>query len=70
MKLPLEDILGRVEGELTIVHADYDQLTSYAFAAQLAADFDGRLLVAPSGSHSWPTNDPEGFLRLINELVA
>jgi pimeloyl-ACP methyl ester carboxylesterase len=70
IELPLEDILGQVSAKLTIVHADYDQLTSYAFAAQLAADFDGTLLVAPSGSHSWPTNDPEGFLRLINELVA
>ncbi|HWJ52578.1 MAG TPA: alpha/beta fold hydrolase [Propionibacteriaceae bacterium] len=68
--LGLEDILGEVTAQLTIVHADYDQLTSYAFAAQLSADFDGRLLVAPSGSHSWPTKDPEGFLRLVNELVA
>ena len=68
--LRLEDILGQVRAELTIVHADYDQLTSYAFAAQLAADFNGTLLVAPSGSHSWPTKDPEGFLRLIDELVA
>ena len=42
----------------------------YAFKAQLAADFGGTLLVAPSGSHSWPTRDPEGFLRLIDELVA
>jgi pimeloyl-ACP methyl ester carboxylesterase len=70
IELPLEDILGQVEAELTIVHADYDQLTTYAFKAQLAADFGGTLLVAPSGSHSWPTNDPEGFLRLIDELVA
>jgi pimeloyl-ACP methyl ester carboxylesterase len=70
IELRLEDILGRVEAELTIVHSDYDQLTTYVFAAQLAADFGGTLLVAPSGSHSWPTNDPEGFLRLIDELVA
>jgi len=28
------------------------------------------LLVAPSGAHSWPTNDHEGFLRLVDELVA
>ena len=70
IELPLEDILGQVSAKLTIVHADYDQLTSYAFAAQLAADFDGTLLVAPSGSHSWPTKDPEGFVRLIDELVA
>ena len=69
VKLPLEDILGRVEAELTIVHSDYDQLTTYAFKAQLAADFGGTLLVAPSGSHSWPTRDPEGFLRLIDDLM-
>ena len=70
IELGLEGILGQVHAELTIVHADYDQLTSYAFAAQLAADFNGTLLVAPSGSHYWPTRDPEGFLRLIDELVA
>jgi pimeloyl-ACP methyl ester carboxylesterase len=70
INLQLEDILGDVSAQLTIVHADYDQLTTYAYAAQLAADFNGTLLVAPSGSHSWPTNDPEGFLRLVDELVA
>jgi pimeloyl-ACP methyl ester carboxylesterase len=70
VELRLEDILAEVTAELTIVHADYDQLTSYAFAAQLAAEFDGTLLVAPSGSHSWPTKDPDGFLRLVDELVA
>ena len=69
LEVQLENILGDVAAELTIVHADYDQLTSYAFAAQLAASFGGTLLVAPSGSHSWPTNDSEGFLRLINELM-
>jgi pimeloyl-ACP methyl ester carboxylesterase len=69
IRLHLEDILSDVTAELTIVHADYDHLTSYSYAAQLATDFSGTLLVAPSGSHSWPTNDPEGFLRLVNEVV-
>ena len=69
IELNLEDILGEVTAEQTIVHADYDQLTSYAFAARLAADFNGTLLVAPNGSHSWPTNDPGGFLRLVDELT-
>ncbi|HEV2928683.1 MAG TPA: hypothetical protein VGW74_08325 [Propionibacteriaceae bacterium] len=33
IELPIEDILGQMSAKLTIVHADYDQLTSYAFAA-------------------------------------
>ena len=70
IRLHLEDILGEVSADLTIVHADYDHLTSYGYAAQLAAAFSGTLLVAPSGSHSWPTNDPDGFLLLVDELLA
>ena len=53
----------------TIVHGDHDQLTTYAYAASLADRFGGQLRVAPDGPHSWPTHDPEGFLRLIDDLV-
>lgn len=69
IKLPLEDVLGNVSAELTIVHADYDQLTTYAYAASLAAEFGGALRIAPAGAHSWPTGDPEGFLRLVDDLA-
>ena len=68
-RLALEDVLGQVNAELTIVHGDYDQLTTYAYAASLAAEFGGTLRLAPDGAHSWPTGDPDGFLDLIDDLV-
>jgi len=67
--LHLEDILPAVSAELIIIHAEFDPLTTYAYAARLAADHHGRLLVAPGGSHSWPINDPDGFRRLLDELT-
>jgi predicted alpha/beta hydrolase family esterase len=69
VRLPLEHVLGRVSAELTVVHGDYDQLTTYDYAATLAAQFGGTLRIAPEGAHSWPTQDPEGFLRLVDDLL-
>lgn len=69
IRLPLEEVLGKVSAELTIVHGAHDHLTTYAFAAALAADFGGTLRLAPSGAHSWPTDDPDGFLDLVDDLV-
>jgi len=68
--LHLEDILPTVSSELTVIHAEFDPLTSYAYAARLAADHGGRLLVAPAGSHSRPIDDPDGFHRLVAELIS
>jgi fermentation-respiration switch protein FrsA (DUF1100 family) len=65
----LEHVLDRVAAELTVVHGDYDQLTTYDYAATLAAEFGGTLRIAPEGAHSWPTRDPEGFLRLVDDLL-
>ena len=58
-----------MSAELTIVHGEHDHLTTYAYAASLAALFDGTLLVARDGAHSWPTHHPEGLLRLVDDLV-
>jgi pimeloyl-ACP methyl ester carboxylesterase len=68
-RLALEDVIGDVSADLTIVHGDYDQLTTYAYAAALAAEFGATLRLAPQGAHSWPTSDPDGFLRLVDDLV-
>jgi pimeloyl-ACP methyl ester carboxylesterase len=68
--LPLEEVLPRVGAALTLVHGEYDPLTAYEVAARLAVDNDGRLLVAPGQSHSWPQDDPEGFRRLMDHLVS
>ena len=69
IRLPLEDVLGEVNADLTIVHGEYDHLTTYAYAASLAADFGATLRMAPNGAHSWPTQDPDGFLELVDDLV-
>jgi pimeloyl-ACP methyl ester carboxylesterase len=67
--LPLEDVLPQVRARLTIVHAEFDPLTSYDFASRLVGANSGRLLVAPGSSHSWPQDDPDGFAELIMELT-
>jgi pimeloyl-ACP methyl ester carboxylesterase len=69
VRLPLEDVLPQVTAHLTVVHGEYDPLTSYDFAALLAVQNGGRLFVAPGRSHSWPQQDGPGFLRLIDELT-
>ena len=69
VRLPLGDLLGGVSAELTVVHGDYDQLTTYDYAATLAGQFGGTLRIAPGGAHSWPTQDPDGFLRLVDDLL-
>jgi pimeloyl-ACP methyl ester carboxylesterase len=69
IELPLEDVLPQVRARLTIVHAEFDPLTSYDFASRLVGANSGRLLVAPGGSHSWPQDDPDGFAELIMELT-
>jgi hypothetical protein len=69
IRLPLEEVLGDVSAELTVVHGEYDHLTSYAYAA-LAANFGATVRLAPDGAHSWPIEDPEGFPGLVDDLVA
>ncbi len=68
--LHLEDILPRVTAEITIIHTEYDPLTTHAYAAQLAEMAGGKLVLMPGASHSWPQQDSARFLRFINELVS
>ena len=67
--LPLEDVLPRVSAEVTIIHTEYDPLTSHAYAAFLAAGNRARLVLIPGASHSWPKDDPPGFLQFMDGLV-
>ena len=69
VRVAIEELLPRVEAGVTIVHADGDQLSSHHFAAGLAAESDGRLLVMPGGKHSWPIDDPVRFRTLIDEVT-
>ena len=68
--LPIEDVLPRVPAEVTIIHTEYDLLTSHAYAAWLAETNGARLVLMPGVSHSWPKADVARFLRFVNELVA
>jgi pimeloyl-ACP methyl ester carboxylesterase len=67
--LPLEDVLPQVSAEITIIHTEYDPLTSHAYAASLAADNGAQLVLMPGASHSWPKDDPPGFLQFMDGRV-
>jgi pimeloyl-ACP methyl ester carboxylesterase len=70
IRLHLEDMLPKVLAEITIIHTEYDPLTTHAYAAQLAETAGARLLLMPGVSHSWPQEDSARFLRFINELIS
>lgn len=68
VRLPLEDLLPKVTARVVIVHAEHDPLTSHHWAADLAAHHGCRLLLVPSGSHSWPVDDAARFVTVVSEL--
>jgi hypothetical protein len=68
--LHLEDILPGVAAEITIIHTEYDPLTTHSYAAQLAAMAGSRLVLMPGVSHSWPQQDSARFLGFINGLIS
>jgi hypothetical protein len=63
-----DEALGDV-GRLTVVHAEHDSITSHAYAAALAAEHCGRLLVVPAAVHSWPYRDAHRFGDTVAELL-
>ena len=67
--LHLEDILPKVQAAVTIIHTEYDPLTTHTYAASLAESNDARLVLMPGVSHSWPQADSARFLRFVDELV-
>ena len=69
LRVPLEGVLGEVSAELTIVHAGWDNLTSYGYGAALAAEFGGQVIERPAAPHSWPIGDTDGFLELVDRLL-
>jgi hypothetical protein len=66
--LPIEDVLPGVRAQVTIIHTEYDLLTTHAYAAWLAETNGARLVLMPGVSHSWPKADSARFLRFIDEL--
>jgi pimeloyl-ACP methyl ester carboxylesterase len=67
--LHLEDILPKVPAAVTIIHTEYDPLTTHSYASSLAEINSARLVLMPGVSHSWPKADSARFLRLVDELV-
>ena len=67
--LRIEDVLAGVEARVTVVHGDGDAVTSHAYAAALAADVGGRLVVVPGATHSWPYADADRFAETLAGLL-
>jgi hypothetical protein len=68
LAVELERLLPRVDARLSVIHAEHDVITSHDYAARLAADHGGRLIVLPGATHSWPYGDPRGFTGLLDRL--
>ena len=69
LNLPIEQQLDRMAVDVTIVHTEHDYLGSPAWAQSLAEQSDSRLVQLPGQSHSWPYQDPAGFVSLVDQLV-
>jgi fermentation-respiration switch protein FrsA (DUF1100 family) len=69
LRIRIEDVAGRVAAEVTVVHGEDDAVTSHAYAAALAADLEGRLVVVPGATHSWPFGDAERFAATLAGLL-
>ena len=66
----IEEILPSVSGAVTIIHTEYDPLTTHSYASSLAEMNGARLVLVPGVSHSWPKDDSARFLRFVRELVS
>lgn len=68
VRIPIESLLP-VPAELIVVHAERDLITGHSYAARLAADHGGRLIVVPAATHSWPYCDADRFLAVVNQVL-
>jgi pimeloyl-ACP methyl ester carboxylesterase len=67
--LHIEDILPQVGADVTIIHTEYDPLTTHAYASRLAETPRAKLVLMPGVSHSWPKADSARFLRFVDALL-
>lgn len=70
LRVRIEDILGTLRARLTVVHAEHDVITSHCYAAELAADHGGELIIVPDATHSWPYADADRFADTVQNLLA
>jgi pimeloyl-ACP methyl ester carboxylesterase len=66
----IEEILPKVNVAVTIIHTEYDPLTTHNYASSLAEMNGAKLVLIPGVSHSWPKDDSARFLRFVDELVS
>jgi pimeloyl-ACP methyl ester carboxylesterase len=66
----IERLLPRVAVPIVVVHGEHDLITSHDYAAALAADHGGRLVLVPGATHSWPYRDEHRFADLVTEVLA
>jgi pimeloyl-ACP methyl ester carboxylesterase len=69
LRVRIEDLLAGIGAELTVVHGDGDVVTSHSYAAALAAESGGRLVVVPGATHSWPYRDADRFADTVAGLL-
>jgi pimeloyl-ACP methyl ester carboxylesterase len=65
----IEDLLPNLRARLTVVHGENDAITSHSYAAGLATDHGGELLVVPNATHSWPYADADRFADTVQALL-
>ncbi|WP_158228409.1 alpha/beta fold hydrolase [Pseudonocardia sp. MH-G8] len=65
----IEDLLPEVSAGLTVVHGERDVITPHAYAARLATDHCGRLILVPRATHSWPYADADRFADTVEAVL-
>jgi hypothetical protein len=68
--LHIEDILPQVGADVTIIHTEYDPLTTHAYASRLAETPRAKLVLMPGVSHSWPKADSARFSDSLTSCCA
>ena len=61
IRVRLEEVLDDVAAEITIVHAEADQLTTHSYAVDLASGAGARLLLAPDAHIRGPSATPAAW---------
>ncbi len=68
-RVVLEDVLADVRCPVTVVYGEADEVSSHSYAAFLAAEHGGRLIIVPQATHSWPFEDSDRFAAVVETLL-
>lgn len=69
LEVPLEEVLEAVDASVTLIHAGWDNLTSFDFVNALAVEHALDVIELPAAPHSWPIGDEDRFVALVNSLT-